>query len=101
MKRIISIMVLMCLVFSMAISAAAIDVKDSEKLMYSDEETGVDLLYRLVLPANYDPKYLFQLVVFFHGAGERGDDLEVASRLGYMRYVREYGAEYPFLFVAE
>ena len=76
MKRIISIMVLLCLVFSMAISASAIDVKDSEKLTYSDEETGVDLPYRLVLPANYDPKYQFQLVVFFHGAGERGMENE-------------------------
>jgi predicted peptidase len=35
-----------------------------------------------------------------HGAGERGDDLDIACRHGFMKHVRESGAEYPFLFVA-
>ena len=76
MRRIISIALLLCVVFSMALSISAVDVQDSEKLTYSDEETGVDLPYRLVLPDVYDPKYQFQLVVFFHGAGERGMENE-------------------------
>ena len=42
----------------------------------------------------------YPLVIFLHGAGERGDDLDVASRHGYMKHVRESGREYPFIFVA-
>ena len=56
--------------------------------------------YVVNLPKDYDENKTYPLVFFLHGAGERGDDLEVACRHGYMRYVREQGAEYPFLFVA-
>jgi len=56
--------------------------------------------YVVNLPKDYDESRSYPLVLFLHGAGERGDDLEVASTHGYMRYVREQGKEYPFLFVA-
>ena len=56
--------------------------------------------YVVNLPKDYSETTTYPLVIFLHGAGERGDDLEVASRHGYMRYVREEGREYPFLFVA-
>ncbi len=42
----------------------------------------------------------YPLVFFLHGAGEKGDDLDVASKYGYMQYVREEGKEYPFIFIA-
>ena len=44
--------------------------------------------YVVNLPKDYDESKTYPLVFFLHGAGERGDDLEVASRHGYMRYVR-------------
>ena len=56
--------------------------------------------YVVNLPKDYDENKTYPLVFFLHGAGERGDDLEVACTHGYMRYVREQGAEYPFIFVA-
>lgn len=76
MRKIICVVLLLCLVCAMAVSVSAINVQDSEKLTYSDEETGVDLPYRLIVPEIYDAKYQFQLVVFFHGAGERGMENE-------------------------
>ncbi len=56
--------------------------------------------YVKYLPKDYDESKKYPLVIFLHGAGERGDDLDHAMRHGYMKYVREEGKEYPFLFVA-
>ena len=56
--------------------------------------------YVKYLPKDYDPQKKYPLVFFLHGAGERGDDLDVAMRHGYMKHVREQGREYPFLFIA-
>lgn len=38
------------------------------------ESEGTILPYRLLKPANYDPQKSYPLVVFLHGAGERGAD---------------------------
>ena len=56
--------------------------------------------YVKYLPKDYDANEKYPLVLFLHGAGERGEDLDVASRHGYMKYVREEGREYPFIFIA-
>ncbi len=56
--------------------------------------------YVQYLPKDFDPEKKYPLVFFLHGAGEWGDDLDVACRHGYMKYVREEGREYPFIFVA-
>lgn len=56
--------------------------------------------YVKYLPKGYDESKKYPLVIFLHGAGERGDDLDLAMRHGYMKYVREEGKEYPFIFVA-
>ena len=56
--------------------------------------------YVLNLPKDFDENKKYPLVIFLHGAGERGDDLDLASKHGYMRYVKESGREYPFIFVA-
>ena len=56
--------------------------------------------YVKYLPKDFDEGKKYPLVFFLHGAGERGDDLDVACRHGFMKYVREEDAEYPFIIVA-
>ena len=56
--------------------------------------------YVKYLPKDLREGERYPLVVFLHGAGERGDDLDVACRHGYMKHVREDGAEYPFIYIA-
>ena len=56
--------------------------------------------YALYLPEDFDENKKYPLVFFLHGAGERGDDLDIGCRHGYMKHVREKGAKYPFIIVA-
>ena len=65
-----------------------------------ESETHFNFRYVKYLPEDFDENKKYPLVFFLHGAGERGDDLDVASRHGYMKYVREEGREYPFIFIA-
>lgn len=57
-----------------------IDVKKQEKQTFG---------YILYLPENYDPKNKYPLILFLHGAGERGDGnekLELVNVHGVSRY---------------
>ena len=56
--------------------------------------------YVKYLPMDYDENEKYPLVFFLHGAGEWGDDLDLACRHGFMKHVRESGKEYPFIFIA-
>lgn len=58
-----------------------------------------DFGYVQYLPKDYDENKKYPLVFFLHGAGERGEDLDRAGIHGYMRYVKEEGAEYPFIYI--
>ncbi len=55
--------------------------------------------YTQYLPPDFDPSKKYPLVFFLHGAGEWGDDLDVACTNGFMKHVRQ-GKEYPFICVA-
>ena len=72
--------------------------------MYTEHEWKSEIYYNFkyaqYLPKDFDNTKKYPLVLFLHGAGERGDDLEGATRHGYMKYVREEGREYPFICIA-
>ena len=73
-------------------------------MMYTKHRWESDRYYNFnyvkYLPKDYDESKKYPLVFFLHGAGERGDDLDVACRHGFMKHVRESGTEYPFIFIA-
>ena len=72
--------------------------------MYTKHKWESDIYYNFnyakYLPKDFDETKEYPLVLFLHGAGERGDDLDIATRHGYMKYVREEGKEYPFICIA-
>ena len=76
MKKLYATFLLLVVAFSMIPRAHAVDVRNSLGEDYEHEETGETIPYRLVLPDVYDETYKFPLVVFFHGAGERGRENE-------------------------
>jgi predicted peptidase len=47
-----------------------------QKLSFTDPVTGETMGYRLFVPDGYDPATSYPLVLFLHGAGERGSDNE-------------------------
>ncbi len=82
MKKLLAMMLILALIMALSIPVAALDVKNSYSDYYEHEETGVSIPYRLVLPEVYDEKYIFPLVVVFHGAGERGYENERQLDIG-------------------
>ncbi|HMJ70128.1 MAG TPA: prolyl oligopeptidase family serine peptidase [Cyclobacteriaceae bacterium] len=73
------------LMFSFLTSSFAQDLSLFEKKMYI---SGTDTLrYRLLLPENFDKSKKYPLVLFLHGAGERGNDNEKQLVLGMPRFV--------------
>ena len=76
MKKLFCLFAAFCILGSFWIPVSAVDVTQSEKETYEHEETGIEFPYRLILPDSYDDRYQFSLVVFFHGAGERGVENE-------------------------
>ena len=75
MKKIISF-ILTLIIFSLcALSSFALDINESEKRVFENDDTT--LPYRLILPETYDDSKTYPLLVFLHGAGERGNDNEL------------------------
>jgi predicted peptidase len=64
-----------------------------------DAQIHVTLKYLLYLPADYDKQDKWPLILFLHGAGERGDDLERVKVHGPPKLI-EHGKQFPFIIVS-
>jgi predicted peptidase len=75
----IKISVLFLLFASLCLNMNAQDLSgfnsDYESYVYKSPKGGI-LRYRILLPENYDPSEEYPIVLFLHGAGERGNDNE-------------------------
>lgn len=76
MKKLIVLCLTICMLVMIPLSVSALDVHDSDGDYYTHGEYGATIPYRLILPEVYDERYIFPMVVFFHGAGERGVENE-------------------------
>ncbi len=62
---------------------------------------GATLGYRLLMPQNYDAKQKYPLVLFLHGAGERGSDNAVQIKHGAPLFAKpEVREKYPCFVIA-
>jgi predicted peptidase len=59
----------------------------------------VELSYLLYLPENYNVSEKFPLMLFLHGAGERGEDLEKVKVHGPPKLI-EQGKDFPFIVIS-
>lgn len=64
-----------------------------------DTQTRVQMDYLLYLPKEYDSKESWPLLLFLHGSGERGEDLERVKKHGPPKLVAE-GKDFPFIVVS-
>ena len=60
--------------FYLFVFVGVMNGQEYEKRLYISENDT--LPYRLLLPDKYNPKKSYPLLVFLHGAGERGNDNE-------------------------
>ena len=58
-----------------------------------------EIRYLLYTPPDYTGDEPYPLMIFLHGAGERGDDLELVKKHGPPMEI-EAGLEYPFIVVS-
>lgn len=62
-------------------------------------QTAVSLKYLLYLPPGYEQQAQWPLILFLHGRGERGDDLDLVKKIGLAKNI-EQGEDYPFIIVS-
>ncbi len=69
--------------------------------MSKQVETSIvkEIRYLLYTPPDYTGDEPYPLMIFLHGAGERGDDLELVKKHGPPKEIAE-GMEYPFIVVS-
>jgi len=73
--------------------------QDSGEAREFKSAAGKKLLYRLFKPSGYDDKQKYPLVLFLHGAGERGDDNQAQTKNG-VRFFLQNQAKYPCFIIA-
>lgn len=61
---------------------------------------GYTLPYQVMLPKDYDANKQYPLVVFLHGAGERGSDNEKQLTHGKEFLINNFQTEYPAIVIA-
>ncbi len=64
-----------------------------------DRAINVKMEYLLYLPEDYDQKESCPLLIFLHGAGERGTDLQRVKTHGPPKLI-EQGQQFPFIVVS-
>jgi len=72
MKAIVTFLVL-TIIFSFTVAAQDLSLYEKEAFINSNGDT---LPYRILLPYNYQKEQQYPLILFLHGAGERGSDNE-------------------------
>lgn len=75
------------------------DMTSSQKPSRLDRLHRVSLNYLLYLPKEYTQQESWPLVLFLHGAGERGDDLELVKVHGPPKLIAA-GKDFPFIVVS-
>ncbi|QDS91571.1 Prolyl oligopeptidase family protein [Roseimaritima multifibrata] len=84
----------------MAVASATATADDSTQTAQRlDAQVKVEMDYLLALPKDYDKQDSWPLILFLHGAGERGDDLELVKMHGPPKLIGE-GKDMPFIVVS-
>lgn len=71
----------------------------TQKANHLDVQIRVELNYLLYLPQDYEQQKACPLLLFLHGGGQRGDDLEKLKATGLPQLIAE-GKQLPFIVVS-
>ena len=70
-----------------------------QKAAVFEKVIKISVKYLIYLPKDYDQKQSWPLMIFLHGAGERGDNLDAVKAHGPPKLI-EAGKEFPFIVVS-
>jgi predicted peptidase len=80
-------------------ASAAETPSNSQEACELDRTIRVQMKYLLYLPKDYDQKESLPLLLFLHGSGERGTDLQLVKKHGPPKLI-EAGKQLPFIVVS-
>lgn len=80
-------------------TSSPFDTTGSLQVARLEAQAPVDLNYLVYLPANYDNQTSWPVVLFLHGGGERGDDIDDVKVHGPPMLI-EAGQDFPFIMIA-
>ena len=72
---------------------------NGQKAATLETQVKVQMDYLLYLPKDYEKQESWPLLLFLHGSGERGDDLELVKKHGPPKLIAA-GKEFPFIVVS-
>ncbi len=75
------------------------ETEDAQRALKLDRPLKVQMNYLLYLPQDYENRPAWPLVLFLHGSGERGDDLELVKVHGPPKLISQ-GKHFPFIVVS-
>jgi predicted peptidase len=87
------------LVLLTCVSAAHARPQETGFLDRSVTVDGVAYRYQVYVPANYTPEKEWPVVLFLHGAGERGDDGLLQTQVGLGAAIRRHADRFPGIVV--
>jgi predicted peptidase len=99
--RVLRFAAVLTLLLALRGMTSAADAKAVFEPLVFKTADGRKLYYRLMKPKNYDAQKKYPLVLFFHGAGERGDDNVAQLVHGMNDFAKDENREkYPCFVVA-
>ena len=91
------------LIAALALTAMAAEETTTPRQQSAEFETTVKqkvrMDYLIYLPAEYEQREDWPLLVFLHGAGERGDDLQQVTTHGPPKLIKQ-GKDFPMIVVS-
>lgn len=88
----------LALVLSAVQSANTADLNQTKESYSAEVSKKYSYHYLKYLPKEYDGKKKFPLLLFLHGAGERGSDLEKVTKHGPPKLIKQ-GKQFPFVVI--
>ncbi len=80
-------------------TSSAVAQETGQQAKELDRATTVKLKYLFSLPKGYDEQESWPVLLFLHGAGERGSDLDLVKKHGPPKLI-DAGKDFPFIVVS-
>jgi len=99
MKCIFDVVLILAVAVSLSSTARADKKAGIQQNGSLDAQINVHMDYLIYLPHDYDEQETWPLLLFLHGGGERGDDLELVKMHGPPKLIAA-GKHFPFIVVS-